>query len=231
MMGLLEENGPCFVAADSKSTFLNEWSWNNEVNMLYLDQPSQVGFSYDVATNCTLTLETIIADGEEDEDWIIRPTPDLGRDGRPLPETNYTFKLGTLPSQNDSHTVGTTAAAAHTLWHFMQTWFFEFPHYRPENNRLALWVESYGGHYGPAFMRFFREQNDKIRNGSSDEQGAHVLHFDTLGIVNGLVDTTIQMTHWISFPYNNVRLRGRVSGAATFIPLGLDSLAYIADMT
>lgn len=31
-MGLLEENGPCFVSADSKSTYLNEWSWNNDVN-------------------------------------------------------------------------------------------------------------------------------------------------------------------------------------------------------
>lgn len=32
LMGLLEENGPCYVTPDSKSTYLNEWSWNNEVN-------------------------------------------------------------------------------------------------------------------------------------------------------------------------------------------------------
>lgn len=32
LMGLLEENGPCFVSEDSKSTYLNEWSWNNNVN-------------------------------------------------------------------------------------------------------------------------------------------------------------------------------------------------------
>lgn len=32
LMGLLEENGPCFITSDSKSTYLNEWSWNNEVN-------------------------------------------------------------------------------------------------------------------------------------------------------------------------------------------------------
>lgn len=44
-MGALSENGPCFVNKDSNSTYLNPWSWNNEVNMLYIDQPVQVGFS------------------------------------------------------------------------------------------------------------------------------------------------------------------------------------------
>lgn len=60
MLGLLAENGPCHVStptgrlvthtdsrmqqinSDSNSTRLNEWSWNNEANMLYLDQPVQV---------------------------------------------------------------------------------------------------------------------------------------------------------------------------------------------
>lgn len=32
-MGLLQENGPCFIGNDSNSTYLNPWSWNNEVNM------------------------------------------------------------------------------------------------------------------------------------------------------------------------------------------------------
>lgn len=46
MMGLFEENGPChFVNGESKPS-LNEHSWNNEVNMLYIDQPIGVGFSY-----------------------------------------------------------------------------------------------------------------------------------------------------------------------------------------
>lgn len=44
-MGALAENGPCFVNADSNSTYLNPWSWNNEVNYLVLDQPNEVGFS------------------------------------------------------------------------------------------------------------------------------------------------------------------------------------------
>ncbi|KAK0617470.1 Alpha/Beta hydrolase protein [Immersiella caudata] len=52
-MGRLEENGPCFVTPDSNSTVLNPWRWNNEVNMLYIDQPTQVGFSFDTLTNVT----------------------------------------------------------------------------------------------------------------------------------------------------------------------------------
>lgn len=30
MLGLLVENGPCYVNSDSNSTRLSEWSWNNE---------------------------------------------------------------------------------------------------------------------------------------------------------------------------------------------------------
>jgi carboxypeptidase C (cathepsin A) len=48
MKGLFHGTGPCSVNPDSKSTTLNKWSWNNEVNMLYIDQPVQTGFSYDV---------------------------------------------------------------------------------------------------------------------------------------------------------------------------------------
>lgn len=58
MLGLFVENGPCYVNADSNSTRLSEWSWNNEVNMLYLDQPVQVGLSYDELQNVTVNLIT-----------------------------------------------------------------------------------------------------------------------------------------------------------------------------
>lgn len=68
MFGLFAENGPCFVNADSNSTRLSEWSWNNEVNMLYLDQPAQVGFSYDTLQNVTRNLinNTIVLLNETD---------------------------------------------------------------------------------------------------------------------------------------------------------------------
>lgn len=200
MLGLLEENGPCFVGDDSSTTHLNPWSWNNEVNMLYLDQPTQVGFSYDVLTNCTFWPASPDLEPGGDQDYVITPTNFT--DDFPA-KVNLTHRVGTFASQDLSQTANNTQQAAHALWHFAQTWFFEFPHYKPADNRISLWAESYGGHYGPGFFRFFEQQNQKISNGSSDEEGAHYLHIDTLGIVNGLVDMVIQGESWIEFPYNN----------------------------
>jgi len=193
-MGLLEENGPCFVASDSQSTYLNAWSWNNEVNMLYIDQPNQVGFSYDIPTNSTLVPS------ENGFGFKIEPA-DFSKG---VPETNYTYFVGTISSQKTTHTANTTAQAAHALWHFMQTWFFEFPHYKPTDNRISLWAESYGGHYGPGFMRFFQQQNEMIDNGDSDGKDAHKLHLDTLGVVNGCIDLAVQGEDYLHFGYNNV---------------------------
>jgi carboxypeptidase C (cathepsin A) len=190
MLGLWGENGPCIVNEDSKTTDVNPWSWNNFVNILYIDEPNQVGFSYDEPTNATINLE----------DGTIHPA-DFS-DG--VPESNVTHKVGTFASQKPSHTTNSTAQAAHALWHFAQTWFTEFPHYKPENDKVSLWAESYGGHYGPGFMRFFQEQNEKIQNGTIDDEHAHYIHLDTLGIVNGIIDSVIQGEAYIDFPYENV---------------------------
>lgn len=198
-MGLLQENGPCFVTPDSKSTVLNPWSWNNEVNMLYIDEPNQVGFSYDVPTNCSVNLTAggfgrLACDGGDNNDAHLPTTPQL----------NLTSYVGTFSSQKTCNTANGTAQAAHALWHFAQTFFTEFPHYKPTDDRISLWAESYGGHYGPAFMRFFQQQNEKIADGTIADENAHYLHLDTLGIVNGYLDALVQMEASISFPYNNV---------------------------
>ena len=192
-MGLLQENGPCFIGSDSNSTKLNPWSWNNHVNMLYLDQPAQVGFSYDTLTNVTVDFAS------EEEDRILPANFSAS-----IPEQNNTFLVGTMGSQSSKTTANTTLHAAHALWHFAQTWFSEFPAYKPNDDRVSLWTESYGGHYGPGFWKFFQEQNEKINNGTIKEKGTHYIHLDTLGIVNGLLDAIIQSPAYLEMAYNNV---------------------------
>ncbi|PKY07660.1 putative carboxypeptidase S1 [Aspergillus campestris IBT 28561] len=46
MIGLFQENGPCHFVDGEKEPSLNEHSFNNFANMLYIDQPIGVGYSY-----------------------------------------------------------------------------------------------------------------------------------------------------------------------------------------
>jgi carboxypeptidase C (cathepsin A) len=63
-----------------------------------------------------------------------------------------------------------------------------------------LFTESYGGHYGPAFYNYFYNQNMKIQNGSM--QG-YPMNFNSLGIINGIIDETIQAEQYPEFAMNN----------------------------
>ena len=98
MIGLFQENGPCGVNEDSNTTYHNPWSFNNEVNMLYIDQPVQTGFSYDTTINGTLDQTT----------GVVTPLDPSS----PIPVQNYSFLVGTFPSQNPSNTANTTTNAA-----------------------------------------------------------------------------------------------------------------------
>ncbi|KAI9728080.1 MAG: hypothetical protein M1834_007796 [Cirrosporium novae-zelandiae] len=137
LMGLFQENGPCFVDSSSNSTYLNPNSWNNDVNMFYIDQPVQVGYSYDVPTNVTYKA------GDGGGFTVIDFSSNI-------PTQNNTFFVGTSTSQNLTSTANSTSHAAVALWHFAQTWFSE-----PRDDRISIWTESYGGHYGPGFAAFW----------------------------------------------------------------------------
>lgn len=120
------------------------------------------------------------------------------------PEQNHTFLVGTFPSQVINSTVNGTSNAARTLWHLAQVWFQNFPDYKPNDNRVSIWTESYGGKYGPAFAAFFQEQNEKIANGSWTDVGeTYPIHLDTLGIINGCVDPIVQEPSYPEMAYNN----------------------------
>ncbi|KAI1124193.1 carboxypeptidase S1 [Nemania abortiva] len=191
LLGLFAENGPCYVNPDSNSTRLSEWSWNNEVNMLYIEQPVQVGFSYDTLRNYTYDLVTgrTVALNSTD----------------PIPEQNTTQLVGTFPSNNRSDTAQGSRNAAIAMWHFAQTWFQEFPAYHPNDSRISLATESYGGRYGPAFFSFFEEQNMKIENGTWNGTSGEnfVLNLDTLILINSCIDRQVMYPYYPHMAYNN----------------------------
>ena len=191
MVGLFAENGPCFVNIDSNSTTLNPWSWNNEVNMLYIDQPVQTGFSYDELVNGTVD--------------IITGEMAALADGAAIPEQDLRQTLvGTFPSMNSATTLNTTDNAAKAVWHFLQAWLEEFPEHMPGDGRISLFSESYGGHYGPAFAEYFEAQNALIANGSIKKAGENTqIHLDTLGIVNGCLDPVSETFSYLSMYSNN----------------------------
>ena len=111
LVGMFGGNGPCTVRIDSNSTSLNPWSWNNEANILNIDQPNQVGFSYD-----------IIGTGTVDMNWKEMLWLDPNE---PIPQQNDTFLVGKLPSQDPAATANTTTNAARALWVFSQVWLQE----------------------------------------------------------------------------------------------------------
>jgi cathepsin A (carboxypeptidase C) len=45
-LALLTENGPCKVSDDGLSTVNNPFSWNTNANIMWVDQPAGVGYSY-----------------------------------------------------------------------------------------------------------------------------------------------------------------------------------------
>ena len=46
MLGWIQEHGP-YLMLNGETTFTkNDWSWNKEANILYVEQPAGVGYSY-----------------------------------------------------------------------------------------------------------------------------------------------------------------------------------------
>ncbi|CAI6332944.1 unnamed protein product [Periconia digitata] len=185
------ENGPCSILPDSQTTELNAFSWNEKVNMLYIDQPVQTGFSYDSLTNGTIN---------------IIPTPFMYKPDNfstGVPKTNATFLTGTFSSGNPNAAPNTTIAASKIMYSFMQTWMQEFPEYENRDNKFSIWSESYGGHYAPTYADYFETQSEKIETGKANSPGEVALHLDTLGFINPCVDTDTQVHSYPEFAMNN----------------------------
>lgn len=201
MVGLFQENGPCEVVeiAEGKlGTQPRDWGWDRSSNILYIDQPNQVGFSFDTATNGSLDLFT--------SDISIPPsTPSIGQPA-------YTFLDGTFSTGNINKTTNTTQIAAAAIWHMLQGFLGAFPQYNPGNLSnstepgivgINLFTESYGGKYGPAFASYWEKQNALRRNGTIPATKTLEVRLRSLGILQGCIDDSIQGRFYPIFANNN----------------------------
>ncbi|GAB5036979.1 serine protease [Nannochloropsis oceanica] len=61
-LALLMENGPCSVNANGNDTIPNPNSWTNHANMMWIDQPAGVGFSYQSSADSVTDSEDQVAE-------------------------------------------------------------------------------------------------------------------------------------------------------------------------
>ncbi|KAL8674986.1 MAG: hypothetical protein Q9168_000580 [Polycauliona sp. 1 TL-2023] len=178
LIGLFQELGPCNITEDLES-MLNPYSWTEVSNMLFISQPLGVGFSYSESEPGSLNPFT----GETE---------------------NATYGVsGRWPVINAAE-LDTTDLAAIATWHVLQGFLANLPQLDSklgsDTKTFNLWTESYGGHYGPAFFNYFYEQNELIRNGTTN--GTELI-FDTLGIGNGILDLYTQAPYYPEFTQHN----------------------------
>ncbi|KAF2178318.1 carboxypeptidase S1 [Zopfia rhizophila CBS 207.26] len=205
MIGLFREAGPCEVVQMNDGTYGTQarmWGWDRSSNILFIDQPTQVGFSYDTAENASLNLFPVQAQDKYTE------RPESLPSGHPA----WAFLNGTFPSGEEFSIPNTSVIAASASWHFMQGFLSAFPQYnpgtRPNGTTTAptgvnLFAESYGGQYGPAFASFYETQNAKRVNGDIPRNSTLEIKLASIGIINGIVDELIQAPFWPKFAYNN----------------------------
>ncbi|KAK0124505.1 hypothetical protein ONS95_009455 [Cadophora gregata] len=176
MIGLFKENGPCRVDSDGK-VYNNPYSWSNVSNMIYIDQPTQTGFSYSIPVN-----------GYVDPNYnVIVSLPDAT-----CPDYAQKFgTCGTFSYPNQTLTASTTGNAAPNFWKTLQGFMGAFPQYSRRGFHFGS--ESYGGHWGPIFTEYIEEQNAK------NILGAHKISLETVLIGNGWFDPLIQYQSFYNF--------------------------------
>ncbi|KAI1375461.1 putative carboxypeptidase S1 [Hypoxylon crocopeplum] len=95
-------------------------------------------------------------------------------------------------------TANSTKTAAPLVWNLLQAFYSNFPEY--ENRDFGVYTESYGGHYGPEFVRYILSQNAAIARGNLQGEEIRMV---ALSISNGWFDAGIQEKSNIEYAYNN----------------------------
>ncbi|EMD36755.1 hypothetical protein CERSUDRAFT_114672 [Gelatoporia subvermispora B] len=102
------------------------------------------------------------------------------------------FSFGTVD-------VNSTFASAPPVWQAFQVLFESGEFAKYQSREFVFATESYGGHYGPEFVTYFDEQNQKIQNGTIKGEQIHV---SALMINNGWYDPLLQNEAYVNFATN-----------------------------
>lgn len=160
MIGLFQELGPCFVDING-NPYNNPYSWSAASNMLFIDQPTQVGFSYSIPVPGSKSSTA-------SSSFTVLPNDTC-------PPT--AAQCGTFSKPDLSLTANSTAAAAPNFWKTLQGFMGAFPQY--SRSSFHFTTESYGGHYGPVFNEYIEQQNAK------NIPGAKKINLQSVLIGNG----------------------------------------------
>ncbi|KAI5863341.1 alpha/beta-hydrolase [Durotheca rogersii] len=174
MIGLFEELGPCGVDYFGE-VYNNPYSWSNVSNMLFIDQPSQVGFSYSKPVSAYKSADGNIVALPDDT------CPDYAPPG----------SCGTFAYPNITLTANSTTNAAPNFWKTLQGFMGAFPQY--SRNGFHFATESYGGHYGPVFNAYLEKQN------ALNIPGAKKIQLESVLIGNGWFDPIVQYQAYYNF--------------------------------
>lgn len=170
MNSLFSDMGPCTVDAGG-NLVNNPFAWNNISNVVFVDSPTTVGFSFTTLTNATQSATT----------FEIVPTETC---------TTADPGCGTYSSPDLSLESNSTVAAASVFYSAMQGFMGAFPQY--SSNGVHIAGSSYSGHYGPIYSDHILQQN------KLNTPGTIPIPLKSLVIQNGFYDTRVQFEAYLN---------------------------------
>ncbi|GJC81423.1 carboxypeptidase S1 B [Colletotrichum liriopes] len=170
MNGLFTEIGPCTIDASGKVVD-NANSWSTISNLLFVDQPATVGFSYTTLVNGTVNPKT--AEIVPQQCTVADPM------------------CGTYSSMDISLTPNSTTEAAKVFYQVIQGIMGVFPQYTA--NGVHINGQSYGGHYVPVFADYIMQQNQVKAAGTVQ------VPLKSISIEDGFMDTRVQFGAYFNY--------------------------------
>ncbi|KAL1857627.1 hypothetical protein Daus18300_010267 [Diaporthe australafricana] len=174
MNGLFSEMGPCTIDATGK-VVNNPLSFTQNSNVVFIDQPATVGFSFTTLTKASQSPET----------FVITPTENC---------TTADPGCGTFSSPDLTLTSNSTVDAAAVFYKTMQGFMGAFPQYSA--NGVHINGQSYGGHYVPIFADHVVQQNKQ------NNTGAIQIPIKSVTIEDGFFDTRVQFAAYFNYTVN-----------------------------